>query len=354
MYNEDWALANLAELLVRQGGIQSRQYLEFSRWRLQLRLLREKEASPEGPSPDDSYQIRRVLNGIERIAVDVLGTSLFELGRKNMPQPESKDAKSKDFVIVTALEEERDAILRKLQNYSRTPPSDEDIRTYYLCQVPTTYPDGTTALYEIACVNLLGMGRQHATNATTDAINRWRPRYVLLVGIAGGVGKMDIGLGDVLVADQIVDYELQKLTETGTQMRWEVHRSDARLLTAVRENTEKKWLDMIKEKRPTRGIPRRFIGPIASGDKVIASTAVLDALRADWPRIIGVEMEAAGVASAIAQSVHKPGFLMIKAVSDLADEKKDSNNTKNWRAYANDVAASYAIGFLQCGIITPS
>jgi hypothetical protein len=43
-----------------------------------------------------------------------------------------------------------------------------------------------------------------------DAIRRWRPRYVWLVGIAGGLAKAGVALGDVLVADQIADNVIWK------------------------------------------------------------------------------------------------------------------------------------------------
>ena len=49
---------------------------------------------------------------------------------------------------------------------------------------------------------LLGMGRVEATAATSDAIRKWNPRYVVLVGIAGGVAGRGVRLGDVLVSSQ--------------------------------------------------------------------------------------------------------------------------------------------------------
>ena len=62
------------------------------------------------------------------------------------------------------------------------------------------------------------MGRVEALNTTKDAINRWKPRYVLLVGIAGGFEENDARLGDILVSDQIIDYELQKLKPDGRKL----------------------------------------------------------------------------------------------------------------------------------------
>ena len=97
-----------------------------------------------------------------------------------------------------------------------------------------TFPDGSSTTYRVVVTPLLGMGRVEAANATGDAIRRWRPRYMLLVGIAGGLAKAGVGLGDVLISDQIVDYELQKLTTDKTTIRWQVHRVDPRLLGAAK------------------------------------------------------------------------------------------------------------------------
>src|SRR5262245_8094173 len=102
-----------------------------------------------------------------------------------------------DFVIITALEEERDAVLAQLPNPRRIPPSNDDIRIYYTASLPVVYPDNTTGTYQIVVMPLLGMGRVEATAATADAIHRWHPRYVLLVGIAQGVAR-DVRRGDIL------------------------------------------------------------------------------------------------------------------------------------------------------------
>jgi predicted ATPase/nucleoside phosphorylase len=256
-----------------------------------------------------------------------------------------------DFVIVTALEEERDAVLAKLPGYRRLPPSEHDIRIYYEASLPTAFPDGNTGIYRIIIMPLLGMGRLQAANATTDAIRRWQPRYILLVGIAGGVAARGVTLGDVLISDQIVDYELQKITPKGADIRWEIYRADPRLVGACRNFSIDNCNSLITTPRPKAGSPKRLIGSVASGDKVIAFSDVMAQYRESWPMLIGVEMEAAGVAGAAFQTVEPPGFFMIRAVSDLADQRKNSTNVRKWRLYACDIAAAYTIALLRTGPI---
>lgn len=253
-----------------------------------------------------------------------------------------------DFVIITALPEERDAMLRKLLGYHRLPPTEHDVRVYYSADVTTNFPDSTTSVYSVVVLCLLDMGRVEAANATNDAIRRWNPRYVLMVGIAGGVSHQGIMLGDVLISNQVVDYELQKLTPDGPKVRYNVHRADPRLFGAAM-SLANDWQGLIEHRRPKNGLSRRFHGPVATGDKVIAVEDVLSELHQDWPKLIGVEMEAGGVASAAFQSASQPGFFMVRGVSDLADANKDSTGTNDWRDYACDAAASFTIMLLRNG-----
>ncbi len=254
-----------------------------------------------------------------------------------------------DFVLVTALEEERDAVLDILPGYRKLPPLEDDIRTYFQAELPVTFPDGKTGTYQVIVMPLLGMGRIQAAAATKDAITRWHPRYIVLVGIAGGLATQGVSIGDILIADQIVDYELQKLTPHGPQVRWEVQPANPRLMGACRNFMGESWQELVRLERPEQGKPQRHIGPIASGDKVIAFGEVLERYRAVWPKLIGVEMEAAGVATTAFQSSVPPGFLMVRCVSDLADEHKGSVDVEKWRAYACNAAASFAIALLKSG-----
>lgn len=257
-----------------------------------------------------------------------------------------------DFLIITPLEEELQALLSKLTNYRKTLPLDSDINNYYQHSLVTTFGDGSMGNYQAIIMTLLGMGRVQATNATSNAIHRWNPRYVLLVGIAGGVASRDVHLGDVLLPDQVVDYELKKQVDSGTQTRYEVYRTDPRLLSASRSIRGETWLPLITENRPKSGLPRHHYGPIATGDSVIASTAKLQNIVISWPKLLGVEMEAGGVALATFQAPSKPGFFMIRGVSDLADSAKGSLAVEKWRKYASDVAAAYCLGFLSSGPVS--
>ncbi len=257
-----------------------------------------------------------------------------------------------DFVIIAPLKEERDAILRKLPGHQELPPSNQDVYVHYAAALPVTFSNKQTSSYELRIVSPLEKGRVQAVHAATEAIRRWQPRYVLLVGIAGGVAAAGVNLGDVLIASQIADYELQKQTDRGSEIRWQVYPASPAMLAQTQNFSLREWQDLISQKRPGDGTPHQHEGIIASGDKVVAFADILAAFNKTWPELIGVEMEAGGVAVAAEQSASRPGFFMVRSVSDFADSKKGSTAVEKWRPYACDVAAAYAIALLENGPVT--
>jgi nucleoside phosphorylase/tetratricopeptide (TPR) repeat protein len=263
------------------------------------------------------------------------------------PMTTAADAPT-DFLLVAPLPEERDALLARLPGHRKLPPSEDDIRVYYIAEVPARFPDGRPVTYSVVVLPLARMGHTEAASATGDAIRRFRPRYVLLVGIAGGIAANGVGLGDLLLSDQVADYELAKVTADGPSVRWQVHPVDQRLLIAA-QNHGGDAFAAISAPRPAPGRPRLHVGPICTGNKVVADDGLAAQLREVWAKLIGVEMEAGGVANAAAQSARRPGFFMIRGVSDLADADKDSAEVKAWRPYACEIAAAWTLHWLQGG-----
>jgi len=289
----------------------------------------------------------------ERVGRDVALTVYLDIAPAHVLKGvDHSRACALDFLFVAALEEEVDALAKQAPGLQRTVPTSGDIHSYLIGSIPVVFPNGVKSSYRIGLMQLLGMGRVEAAVATTTAIATWSPRYVTSIGIAGGVAERNVNLGDVLVSDQVVDYELQKLTAAGPEMRWEVYRSDPRILSVARQPLIEDWQNAVE--RPQPGRPKRHIGTIASGDKVFAAVNALKIYRDKWPTIIGLEMEAAGIARSAFQSAPQPGFFMVRGVSDLADEAKDSITVRQWRSYACTIAAAYALALLRQGPIAPS
>lgn len=271
----------------------------------------------------------------------------FEYNVETVPPPEPQT----DFVLIAPLEEEREALLRRLPGARKLPPNGEDLYVYYEAWLPTAAAGENARGYRVIVTSPLRMGRVEATSLASHVLQRFRPRYILLIGIVGGV-QGEVGIGDVIVAEQVVDYELQKITEAGAKTRYRAYDADPRLLG--RAQHLRGWEVEVQTERPTAGTPKRWVGPVATGDKVLAKQDVLAALRDDWPKLIGVEMEAGGVHVAAQRAAQPCGVLMIRGVSDLADGQKDSAAVLAWRTYACDVAAAFAIALLKEGPVLPS
>lgn len=252
-----------------------------------------------------------------------------------------------DFLLFAPLEEERDALLAKLDDPQKLDADGTDVHVYYEARVPTRRRDG--AVYRVIVVSPAEMGPVHAAITATTATARWKPAHVLVVGIAGGL-KDEVATGDVMVSSSVADYTAGKVTDNAPrEERWQMVPADPLLLNAAK-NYRTGWEARITEARPDgQDMPRRHAGLIATGGDVVASKAQIGAYQKDMPKLIGVEMEGGGVATALQNHPVRPRFLMIRGVSDLADTEGNAATKKQWRAYARDVAAAYTLGLLHDG-----
>jgi nucleoside phosphorylase len=247
-----------------------------------------------------------------------------------------------DVVIVTALEKERDAVLRYLDSPQPVETKKRIVYKSYLKH------EQSSSGYQVLLLCFGGMGNVRAATAVTQAIDVWNPAAIILTGIMGGVEGSDRLLGDLIVAEQIIGYELGKIKETGTDRRFEALRPAHLLITKVHDFLPKQWaLDYRTIPRPDgtsgRVIPNVHFGVVASGEKVIADTITIPELQGSWNRLIGVEMEGFGTAQAVYQSDPIPKMLMVKGICDWADPNKNDE----WQTYAADIAAAYIVNFLR-------
>jgi nucleoside phosphorylase/tetratricopeptide (TPR) repeat protein len=252
-----------------------------------------------------------------------------------------------DFLIITALEHEAQAVIRRLADHHIERFEDRNIRTYHCGTVPI---DNSDRAYRVVVVLLPSMGELSAANATTDALPDWQPQHVLMIGIAGGLVQDDLERGDVVVADQVVGYDYGKQYDNALKPRDHVYPSSALLLERVRNFAllGDEWAQHIEVSRPAgarRDRAKRFVGPLASGNKVIASQKFQVRLLKRWPKLIAIETEAEGVFAAVFDRPAIKHVLVIRGISDMAD--KDKNDA--WQMYAADAAAAYAIAFLKSG-----
>ncbi|MEM7092723.1 MAG: hypothetical protein AAF567_06965 [Actinomycetota bacterium] len=211
-------------------------------------------------------------------------------------------------VVLTALAEEAAAFEGLVDDWEAVR---SDHRHYF---------EGKVGRHSVVVWPINSMGNVRSAVAAQQAVAIWNPRSIFLSGIAGGFGD-EVALGDVLVADQMVAYELGKIRESSTSQRFEVFRPSRELLDIARGVAhDSVW--RAKSEQPSAEV--RF-GPIASGEKVVANEAWTESFGTNWEKAVGVEMESMGIAASIYYA-GGPDFLMVKGVSDHADHAKSDDS----------------------------
>jgi nucleoside phosphorylase len=242
-----------------------------------------------------------------------------------------------DVVILTALSKEFDAVVRRLGMTTRA--ESHSYQQYRTCSI-----NGNVIALPVAT----GPGQLNAAAATIKVLNDFMPEWLLLIGITGKL-KDEIQFGDVLVADQVIDYELGKLLEFDrSQIRQVGYQCSARLIDFAKAVSAGRWATNIAGKRPDGrdGDPKAYIGTMFSGNKVVAAQGFADELRALHPMALGVEMEAAGVTAMLKTTPNPPEFLMIKSAVDKCDRKKSDR----WHAYGAEAAARFCHALLKSAV----
>ncbi|HLI09443.1 MAG TPA: 5'-methylthioadenosine/S-adenosylhomocysteine nucleosidase [Ktedonobacteraceae bacterium] len=184
----------------------------------------------------------------------------------------------------------------------------------------------------------VGVGSGSAATEAERAIAYFHPRVVLFVGVAGGL--KDLRLGDVVAATKVYNYESGK-AGLSFQVRPEVSISTYRLEQRAKiEAIKNRWLQRLGRPLPDP-LPRAFVGPIATGEKVLASTrsATYSFLISAYSDALAVEMEGYGFLKAV-HSNPQVDALVVRGISDLI-----ANKRKTDAANYQEVAARHASAF---------
>jgi adenosylhomocysteine nucleosidase len=164
-------------------------------------------------------------------------------------------------------------------------------------------------------VVLGGVGKVAAALAAQFIQDVFKPRCLVAIGLAGAI-RDDAARGQVVVATGAVQHDMDGRPLTPTRgvipgLNLSVLSADAplaeKLLVAAKRSVENPRIV-----RP---------GLVLTGDQIVASRAVRDALLRDFPDGVCVDMETA----AIAQVAHQNGLPWgaVRVTSDSADETFD-------------------------------
>jgi adenosylhomocysteine nucleosidase len=221
--------------------------------------------------------------------------------------------------IISALEEEQQGLVEAMQGPAR------------LVHGMRTYTSGKIAGIAAVCV-LSRIGKVAAATTASVLVEKFGVTHILFTGVAGA-GHAGVKVGDVVVAESLLQYDMDA---SPLFPRFEVpltglsHFGTDQFLSNLVASAASRFL----ETEP--GQPRLHRGLIASGDEFISSAARIDALGAELPGLLAVEMEGAAVAQ-VCFELGVP-YAVIRTISDNANEAA----AHDFMHFVKTVASRYA------------
>lgn len=166
------------------------------------------------------------------------------------------------------------------------------------------------------------------------------PAAVIMVGIAFGVSEEKQNIGDVLVAEQLQPYDLQRV---GTSADGKVQK----ILRDDKPHASPWLLNILKSSDVTwEGAAVRF-GMLLTGAKLVDNLDFLKQLCDFEPEAIGGEMEGAGLY--VACHEQKIDWILVKAICDFADGQKAKDKAARQALAARNAAmfVHHAVQFVK-------
>jgi adenosylhomocysteine nucleosidase len=188
------------------------------------------------------------------------------------------------------------------------------------------------------------IGKVAAATTAAMLIERYGTEAIVFTGVAGGLGDA-VQVGDVVVARELLQHDLDA---SPLYPRHEVpgtararFPSDAALTDALAA-AARAALDAerigLAESLAALGISRPTVheGLVISGDRFVATAIEGQALRAELPDALAVEMEGAAVAQ-VCHDCDVP-FAVLRTVSDRADDSA----SVDFRRFVDEIAGPVA------------
>jgi nucleoside phosphorylase/CheY-like chemotaxis protein len=250
-----------------------------------------------------------------------------------------------DIAIVAALNSpELDQILKLPANWEKH-SIENDASQYYI-----GFFINQSKKLKVVCASAPQMGMVASATLAMKMINSFRPRYIVMTGIAAGYKSDNIGYGDILIADQSYDGTSGKIA---TKENNEKHFSpnptpiplDSDLKEKFRAYENNEVFSKIKRgfngNTPNTELKMK-IGPLVSVPFVIQNESEFVSFKETQRKLIGLEMEAYGIFYSANNSPNpKPKPIVIKSICDFGDVKKGDD----FQIYAAYTSAQFFYEF---------
>lgn len=196
--------------------------------------------------------------------------------------------------------------------------------------------DGKTHTLVHAKISEMGMTAAAAT--AMKVIYQFRPRYLIMVGIAAGVVKEELEdqrYGDVIVADVVWNYSAGKFVSPDMA---EIRYGNMGFLPrSTSESIPEEIMPYLRKAARSEENPCHvYIGPMACGSTVVANRELLEKqIYTQYQHTAGLDMESYAVVYAANHADDpRPAPIIIKSVCDFADSGK-SDDYQRFAAYSS-------------------
>jgi nucleoside phosphorylase len=229
-----------------------------------------------------------------------------------------------EVVILTAVNTERDMVLRSMKPLSGQP------QIAKVTAGPDTFYVGLLGQHQTVLVmsDPGAIGRSASILTTADAIQRWNPKAVIAVGFAFGMDPDKQQIADILISRKVTSYEPQRVQDDVTIPRGSTVEAGQHLVN--RFVNVHGW----EFRRPDGSLVSAKAGQILSGEKLVDSVAFKQYLLEEYPEALGGEMEGAGLFAAADRT--KVEWIIVKAICDWGD----GNKQKKYQPLAAAAAVS--------------
>ncbi|MFK5957751.1 MAG: 5'-methylthioadenosine/adenosylhomocysteine nucleosidase [Lutibacter sp.] len=237
--------------------------------------------------------------------------------------------------IISAMQEEIQALLHQLQNITTT---EKGMRTYY----------AGTLYHKKVILVFSRWGKVASAVTTTQLINDFNVSEIIFTGVAGGI-KNELNIGDIVIGRNLYQHDLnaspfyEKLEIPILKKKYLETSNASKLMEATKLFIRNYNQFISKSDAQFFNItyPNVWFGDIASGDQFISSLKKIKKLNKLIPTATCVEMEGASVAQ-VCYEYNIP-FSIIRIISDKANDNAHIDFPK----FANSIASNYALGILK-------
>ena len=154
-----------------------------------------------------------------------------------------------------------------------------------------------------------GIGKVAAAMSTTLLIQEFKPDMIINTGSAGGLDP-NLNVGDVIISTDVRHHDVD-VTAFGYE-KGQLPANPAAFLP------NEQLVEVAKKQAEKLGL-NAVSGLICSGDAFINGVEKINQIRADFPQVVAVEMEAAAIAQ-VCHAMQIP-FVIVRAISDVADKE---------------------------------